>query len=193
MPRRRSAACQSGCSRHGEMALSDSPNSSAERIPSCTVHDRISPVVTDTTTSIASSRPFGTSNASTARSTCWSIGRPSSKAASVALSGSCRRRCTNTMSGSKRASPWTIAAARRISSAVTMSSGWGAPRAASGAVSVVVVMGSPSCLPRLSFALVFRARLPRYRSRPCSNSSIGSCIRTIPRYPPPRGMLLCTE
>ena len=65
MPRRRIAACQSGCSLHADDGDSDSPNSSAGRMPSSTVHDRISRAVTDTTTSIASSRPGGTSRAST--------------------------------------------------------------------------------------------------------------------------------
>ena len=69
MPRRRIAACQSGCSFTPMIASIASPKSSAGRMPSCTVHDRTSPAVTDTTTSIASSRPGGTSSASTSRST----------------------------------------------------------------------------------------------------------------------------
>ena len=88
-------------------------------MPGYTVHDVISPAVTDTTASIASRRPGGTSRASTSRST----GAPGSCASTTALSGSRSRRCANTKSVSYRSSAATSATAARISSAVIGSSG----------------------------------------------------------------------
>ncbi len=59
IPRRRSAACHSGCTRSFVMASNDSPKSSAGRIPGRGVQDRTSPDDTETTTSIASRPGLG--------------------------------------------------------------------------------------------------------------------------------------